>query len=116
MNNVDPKSSRIYTILPGYETIAAHVSNPATTVAATTIGVTGSSIPTSTQSVTATTRSEATPQPTTQVPQSSTPTGINLAAAIAGTLGGVGSFVAGAIAVHTYLKKKRAGTTEAAET
>ncbi|KAE9373714.1 hypothetical protein N431DRAFT_544613 [Stipitochalara longipes BDJ] len=42
----------------------------------------------------------------------STPTGINLAAVIAGTLGGVGSFAAGAIAIYEFLKRRRRAKTQ----
>ncbi|KAN0103377.1 hypothetical protein V8E51_011690 [Hyaloscypha variabilis] len=43
---------------------------------------------------------------------STTPTGINLAAVIAGTLGGVGSFAAGAIAIYEFLKRRRRAKTQ----
>lgn len=36
------------------------------------------------------------------------PQGIDMIAAIAGTLGGVGSFVAGALALYKYLQKRKA--------
>jgi len=44
---------------------------------------------------------------TTNTDTNGSPKGVNLAAVIAGTLGGVGSFAAGLIAIYEFLKRKK---------
>lgn len=81
------------------------VTSITTTTSSSTLLSSSSSTPSSSAPllVAATHLSPASP---TEV-KSSEPQGINLVAAIAGTLGGVGSFVAGGITLYKYLQKRK---------